>query len=81
VAVAELRRLGAVAAALHVAPAAGAVSGAVHVQAGAQGRRALPGPRRRQLAHLIVSGMLMRAVQFGAFYAAIGEDLQGGWWR
>ncbi|MFF9143372.1 DMT family transporter [Streptomyces sp. NPDC055051] len=37
-----------------------------------------PWPRGRLLLHAIVTGLLMQAVQFGAFYTAIGEGLPGG---
>lgn len=37
-----------------------------------------PWPRGRQLMHVVVSGLLMQAVQFGAMYAAIGAGLPGG---
>ncbi|MFF0485352.1 DMT family transporter [Streptomyces sp. NPDC004435] len=37
-----------------------------------------PWPRGRLLLHAIVTGLLMQAVQFGAFYTAIGEGVPGG---
>lgn len=37
-----------------------------------------PWPRGAQLAHVVVSGLLMRAVQFGAFYSALGPGVPGG---
>ncbi|MEV6962850.1 DMT family transporter [Streptomyces sp. NPDC051207] len=37
-----------------------------------------PWPRGRLLVHVVVTGLLMQAVQFGAFYTAIGEGLPGG---
>ncbi|MBP2704137.1 DMT family transporter [Microbispora sp. RL4-1S] len=37
-----------------------------------------PWPRGRLLLHVIVVGLLMQAVQFGAFYNAIGAGLPGG---
>jgi drug/metabolite transporter (DMT)-like permease len=37
-----------------------------------------PWPRGRLLGHVVVTGLLMQAVQFGGFYAAIGEGLPGG---
>ncbi|MFE9449948.1 DMT family transporter [Streptomyces sp. NPDC006739] len=37
-----------------------------------------PWPKGRLLAHVIVTGLLMQAVQFGAFYTAIGAGLPGG---
>jgi drug/metabolite transporter (DMT)-like permease len=38
----------------------------------------VPWPRGRMLLHVIVVGLLMQAVQFGAFYTAIGAGLPGG---
>ncbi|HEX6346875.1 DMT family transporter [Umezawaea sp.] len=35
-------------------------------------------PRGRQLAHVVVVGLLMQGVQFGGFYSAIGLGLPGG---
>jgi drug/metabolite transporter (DMT)-like permease len=35
-------------------------------------------PRGRQLGHVVVSGLLMQAVQFGALYAAVGAGLPSG---
>lgn len=35
-------------------------------------------PRGKELAHVAVVGLLMQAVQFGAFYSAIGLGLPGG---
>lgn len=35
-------------------------------------------PRGKQLVHVAVTGLLMQAVQFGAFYTAIGMGLPGG---
>ncbi|MEC3981461.1 DMT family transporter [Amycolatopsis sp. H20-H5] len=35
-------------------------------------------PRGRLLAHVVVTGLLMQAVQFGAFYLAIARGLPGG---
>ncbi|MDQ0794203.1 DMT family transporter [Streptomyces sp. B1I3] len=37
-----------------------------------------PWPKGRLLLHVIVTGLLMQAVQFGAFYTAIGAGLPGG---
>ncbi|MER5636041.1 EamA family transporter [Kitasatospora sp. NPDC002227] len=37
-----------------------------------------PWPRGRMLLHVAVVGLLMQAVQFGAFYTAIGAGLPGG---
>ncbi|WP_441247063.1 DMT family transporter [Kitasatospora sp. McL0602] len=37
-----------------------------------------PWPRGRMLLHVVVVGLLMQAVQFGAFYTAIGAGLPGG---
>jgi drug/metabolite transporter (DMT)-like permease len=37
-----------------------------------------PWPRGRQLGHVAVTGLLMQAVQFGAFYTAIGRGMPGG---
>lgn len=37
-----------------------------------------PWPRGRQLLHVAVTGLLMQAVQFGAFYLAIARGLPGG---
>lgn len=37
-----------------------------------------PWPRGRLLLHVVVVGLLMQAVQFGAFYTAIGAGLPGG---
>jgi drug/metabolite transporter (DMT)-like permease len=37
-----------------------------------------PWPRGRELAHVAVTGLLMQAVQFGAFYLAIARGLPGG---
>ena len=37
-----------------------------------------PWPKGRMLLHVIVVGLLMQAVQFGAFYTAIGAGLPGG---
>jgi drug/metabolite transporter (DMT)-like permease len=37
-----------------------------------------PWPRGRLLGHVVVTGLLMQAMQFGGFYAAIGEGLPGG---
>jgi drug/metabolite transporter (DMT)-like permease len=37
-----------------------------------------PWPRGRMLLHVAVTGLLMQAVQFGAFYTAIGKGLPGG---
>ncbi|PJE96087.1 EamA family transporter [Streptomyces carminius] len=37
-----------------------------------------PWPRGRALLHTAVVGLLMQALQFGAFYTAIGEGLPGG---
>ena len=35
-------------------------------------------PRGRQLGHVVVSGLLVQALQFGAVYVAIGQGLPGG---
>jgi drug/metabolite transporter (DMT)-like permease len=35
-------------------------------------------PRGRQLGHVVVSGLLLQALQFGAIYVAIGQGLPGG---
>jgi drug/metabolite transporter (DMT)-like permease len=35
-------------------------------------------PRGRRLGHVVVSGLLMQALQFGALYTAIGMGLPGG---
>ncbi|MEU6084298.1 DMT family transporter [Streptomyces sp. NPDC047108] len=37
-----------------------------------------PWPKGRLLLHVVVTGLLMQAVQFGAFYTAIGDGLPGG---
>ncbi|WP_052410906.1 DMT family transporter [Streptomyces olivaceus] len=37
-----------------------------------------PWPKGRLLLHVVVTGLLMQAVQFGAFYTAISEGLPGG---
>ncbi|MFJ5999594.1 DMT family transporter [Streptomyces sp. NPDC092370] len=37
-----------------------------------------PWPKGKLLLHVVVTGLLMQAVQFGAFYTAIGAGLPGG---
>ncbi|WP_330239366.1 DMT family transporter [Streptomyces sp. NBC_00525] len=37
-----------------------------------------PWPKGKLLLHVVVTGLLMQAVQFGAFYTAISEGLPGG---
>ncbi|MFD5749199.1 DMT family transporter [Streptomyces sp. NPDC127033] len=37
-----------------------------------------PWPKGKPLLHVVVTGLLMQAVQFGAFYTAIGAGLPGG---